>query len=242
MADDSRLSTSSPNKSIEELTPDKASKLSPEEAKTYYTWSNFFGALMSPDALGRTYVAVQSVVNEERDCKKCDEWKEWLFSNSPIIRFLSSEISKIGPPLDPSHVRCRRCGVTQSGGFDSNYGILLCANTFRTRGKLEDTLAHEMVHAWDHSRFKVDQNNMRHQACTEIRAATLSGECRFYREFWQRGQYKVSEGFQDCVRRRAELSLRARPQIKDEQMAKNAVNEVWDSCFTDTRPFDEIYR
>jgi inner membrane protease ATP23 len=24
--------------------------------------------------------------------------------------------------------------------------------------------------------------------------------------------------------------------------AAKVVNEVWDSCFTDTRPFDEIYK
>ena len=34
---------------------------------------------------------------------------------------------------------------------------------------LEDTLAHEMVHAYDHLRFKVDfVNNLRHAACAEV--------------------------------------------------------------------------
>jgi inner membrane protease ATP23 len=36
--------------------------------------------------------------------------------------------------------------------------------------------------------------------------------------------------------------MQARPQIKDEAHAKKVVNEVWESCFNDTRPFDEIYR
>ena len=47
---------------------------------------------------------------------------------------------------------------------------------------------------------------------------------------------------QNCVRRRAVQSVMSRPQCKDEAHAVQAVNEVWESCFRDTRPFDEIYR
>jgi hypothetical protein len=39
----------------------------------------------------------------------------------------------------------------------------------RDQGHLEDTMAHEMVHAYDHLRFKLDwDNNLRHAACTEV--------------------------------------------------------------------------
>jgi hypothetical protein len=43
-----------------------------------------------------------------------------------------------------------------------------------------------------------------------------------------------------CVRRRAILSVRANPACPDEAAAERAVNEVWESCFNDTRPFDEV--
>lgn len=46
--------------------------------------------------------------------------------------------------------------------------------------------------------------------------------------------------FQACVRRRAILSVRANPSCPDEATAEQAVNEVWESCFNDTRPFDEV--
>ena len=137
---------------------------------------------------------------------------------------------------------------------------MLCANEMKDQGHLEDTMAHEMVHAYDHLRFKVDwTDNLRHAACTEvlnsfvrpkpalidllqIRASSLSGECRWAREFFRRGQWKFTQQHQECVRRRAILSVRARPGCKDEAHAEKVVNEVWDSCFRDTRPFDEIYR
>jgi inner membrane protease ATP23 len=70
----------------------------------------------------------------------------------------------------------------------------------------------------------------------------LSGECRFMRHFFGEGRYKLVKQFQVCVRERATLSLKSRPQIRDEEHAKEVINSVWESCFNDTRPFDEIYR
>lgn len=105
-------------------------------------------------------------------------------------------------------------------------------------------MTHEMVHAYDYLRFKVDfeTHDLRHAACTEIRASSLSGECRFWREFWHRAQWKVTYQHQECVRRRAAISVSKRPNCKDDVEAAKVVNEVWDSCFADTRPFDEIYK
>jgi inner membrane protease ATP23 len=43
-----------------------------------------------------------------------------------------------------------------------------------------------------------------------------------------------------CARRRAVLSVMANPACKSQEEAERAVNEVWESCFKDTRPFDEV--
>ena len=101
----------------------------------------------------------------------------------------------------------------------------------------------EMVHAYDYLRFKTNLvDDLRHAACTEIRASSLSGECKFWREFWQRSQFKYAYQHQNCVRRRATISVSQRPGCKDDVQAAKVVNDVWDSCFADTRPFDEIYK
>lgn len=100
-----------------------------------------------------------------------------------------------------------------------------------------------MVHAYDFLRFNADMaTNLRHAACAEIRASSLSGECKFWREFWDRAQWKLTYQHQECVRRRATISVAMRPNCKDDVEAAKVVNEVWDSCFADTRPFDEIYK
>jgi hypothetical protein len=39
---------------------------------------------------------------------------------------------------------------------------------------------------------------------------------------------------------RAVYSVASNPVCPNEEAAKQAVNEVWDSCFNDTRPFDEV--
>ncbi len=96
------------------------------------------------------------------------------------MRFLSDKVAALNGQLDRDNIMCRRCPARlmpggavhrQSGGFDPNHGILICANEIRDRKHLEDTLAHEMVHAWDHLRFKVDwfgDMDLKHAACTEV--------------------------------------------------------------------------
>ena len=171
---------------------------------------------------------------------------------------MHQKINDLGGDLHKGNIRCMRCDETQGGGLHPGYGIMLCAERPEP---LEDTLTHgrtvldeniekhadicaEMVHAYDYLRFNVDfeTHDLRHAACTEIRASSLSGECRFWREFWHRAQWKVTYQHQECVKRRATRSVAARPNCKDDVEAAKVVNEVWDSCFADTRPFDEIYK
>jgi len=208
-------------------------------------WRNLFSLITGSmsDEGKEQYRVARDIRNEASDCQRCEDQRDYLLKYSPIIRFLSDNIRQLGGDISSHNIFCRRCTTRKAGGFDPDYGIQICANEMRNRGHLEDTMAHEMVHAYDHLRFKLDwDDNLRHAACTEIRASSLSGECRWAREFFQRGQWKLTQQHQECVRRRAILSVRARPSCRDEVHAEKVVNEVWDSCFRDTRPFDEIYR
>ncbi|ERT00754.1 uncharacterized protein SPSK_07840 [Sporothrix schenckii 1099-18] len=194
--------------------------------------------------------------NEARDCKRCEDARDYMLKYSPIVRFMAEKTTQLGGhKLDSSNIVCARCParvtetpegelriVRQGGGFHPDYGILLCANEMRDRKHLEDNLAHELVHAYDHLRWKVDWDDLRHAACSEIRASMLSGECRWTRESITRGNWTLTQQFQRCVRMRAIQSLTARPRCKDDVHATKVVNEVWDSCFSDTRPFDDIYK
>ncbi|OKL60276.1 Mitochondrial inner membrane protease atp23 [Talaromyces atroroseus] len=216
------------------------------EGDDFYTqWRNIFAILtgrMSDEGKEQFRLA-KDIRNEAVDCKRCEDQRDYLLNYSPIIRYLSDNIRQLGGDLSSHNIYCRRCTTRKAGGFDPEYGIQICANEMRDQGHLEDTIAHEMVHAYDHLRFKLNwDSDLRHAACAEIRASSLSGECRWAREFFRRGQWKLTQQHQECVRRRAILSVRARPFCKDEAHAEKVVNEVWESCFRDTRPFDEIFR
>lgn len=74
---------------------------------------------------------------------------------------------------------------------------------------------------------------------SQIRAENLSGDCRFGREFTRRN-WHFTKQHQACVRRRAILSVAANPNCKSKDEAERVVNEVFESCWPDTRPFDEV--
>ncbi|KAH3915641.1 mitochondrial inner membrane protease ATP23 [Parastagonospora nodorum] len=230
--------------SLAAMTTDQPKKIDP----VYYNWSSTFSILLSRMTgsrdvpLEEKYFTEMDALKADTICQRCDSNRDYLLQYSPIVRFLKDEVEKLGGDLNKDNILCRMCTNSQSGGFSLDHGILLCANKFRNRGHQEDTMAHEMVHAWDHLKFKVENDNLRHQACLEIRASTLSGECRFSREFFTKNQWSVTEQLQRCVRRRATLSMMARPGVRDEKHAGEIVNQVWEGCFRDTRPFDEIYR
>lgn len=145
-------------------------------------WVNYFRILsgqMTPEGQFH-YREWRYKVHEDRDCRQCEEHRDWLLRYSPVVRFLSDKVADLNGRLDASNVVCRRCPARlddkgevhrQSGGFSPDHGILLCANEVRDRKHLEDTLAHEMVHAWDHLRWKVDwmgDKDLKHAACTEV--------------------------------------------------------------------------
>ncbi|KZV83221.1 hypothetical protein EXIGLDRAFT_649894 [Exidia glandulosa HHB12029] len=172
---------------------------------------------------------------------RCEKWKKDLMHSSPRITFIRKHLALLNCPISNSNVLCAPCGPTRAGGFGPETGtLLLCQNRFADKKHMEDTIAHELIHMYDHCRFKLDWFNLRHVACTEIRAASLSGDCRASREF-MRAQVGFTKQHQSCVRRRALLSVRGHPNCPDDATAERVVSEVWESCFNDTRPFDEIY-
>ena len=140
-------------------------------------WHNFYrmaSGRMSPEGQ-KKYWHDADVRYEAVDCKRCESQRDWLLQYSPIIRFMSDNIKQLGGDLGKHNMHCRRCEVGMQGGFDAKYGIKLCANYLSTKSQLEDTMAHEMVHAYDHLRFKVDWDakDLRHVACTEVSLGML---------------------------------------------------------------------
>lgn len=184
----------------------------------------------------------------EKSCSQCEQYTNWIFRYLPTVRFMTEEIKKVDPEkaIGRNQVHCDFCpDWTKGGGFHPELGLLICHNRIKDKFVMEDVIAHELVHVYDDAKFKVDWANLKHHACSEIRASSLSGECRYGRQL-KEGAISlfgdIKKGHQACVKRRAVLSVMANPVCKDEATAKKVVDEVWDSCFNDTRPFERIYR
>ena len=121
---------------------------------------------------------------------------------------------------------------------------------------------HELVHAYDHCRGRtLDWSDCDHHACSEVRAAALSGDCSFGAEA-ARGNWGLRAQAQACARRRAALSVAMNPACgwggggggsnsssglgafggsgNNNKRAREAVDRVFEACFADTAPFDRM--
>lgn len=179
---------------------------------------------------------------------------------SPGVVFMLDQLKKVGESVsrvrfDPTklmrmlgcemtvdQISCEPCAA-QKGGFQPGQGVKICSNQVVQTGEVEKTLMHELIHAFDHCRFKVDWSDTKHHACSEVRAANLSGECGWWREYkaGNTGLTDIAKHHQDCVRRRAARSVASNPKVKSKEEAEFLVNAVFDSCFQDTRPFERMY-
>lgn len=217
--------------------PQPSGSSSSSDSSTFSRWSRRFAVITGVGVTEQERAADL----EAHQIQTCEKWKRELMNNSPAVVFMLKHLKENGCNVTPDNIVCTPCDYTRSGGFVPEAGaVALCQGRFLHKQHMEDTLVHELVHMYDHCKFKVDWNNLRHHACSEIRANSLSGDCKFTREL-RRGFVSFSKQHQTCVRRRAILSVRANPACPDDATAERAVNEVWESCFNDTRPFDEIF-
>ena len=79
-----------------------------------------------------------------------------------------------------SFFQCFDCKGNINGGFEldeKNNGaprVVLCQNHLSDQAAMDRTVAHELIHAFDQCRAKVDWKNCEHQACTEVYTRLIS--------------------------------------------------------------------
>ena len=158
---------------------------------------------------------------------------------------MRAALAALGKNVDHDLVQCAHCpdGAAAAGGYIPDKGlVVLCQQWVAKQPKeVENTLVHEMIHAYDDKRAFMNWNDLTQHACTEIRAANLSGDCTFDRELNRGNINPVRLGATGarCVRRRAQLSVAMHPGCPDNETARVAVDRAWSTCFFDRAPFDE---
>ncbi|XP_066447807.1 mitochondrial inner membrane protease ATP23 homolog [Eleutherodactylus coqui] len=173
--------------------------------------------------------------------RECRRRLRSAMETSPYAQLLLHAMKRSGCTVSRDrHFSCEDCDGSVSGGFDAETSeIVLCQNNIHSQSHMDRVVTHELIHAFDHCRAHVDWfNNVRHLACSEIRAANLSGDCALTNEI-SRFNFGLKQHHQDCVRDRALRSILAVRHISREAAAK-AVDNVFDSCFNDLEPFGRI--
>jgi inner membrane protease ATP23 len=83
--------------------------------------------------------------------------------------FMLKHLKESGCEVPKSNILCAPCDLTFAGGFNPDPGaVVLCAGQFFSQSHMEHTLVHELMHMYDHCRFKVNWSNLRHHACSEV--------------------------------------------------------------------------
>ncbi|KAG7320205.1 hypothetical protein KOW79_016058 [Hemibagrus wyckioides] len=172
---------------------------------------------------------------------KCQIMLHVAVETNPYAKVLLGALKNSGCAVyKDRHFSCEDCDGTVSGGFDATTSqIVLCQNNIHQQAHMNRVVTHELIHAFDHCRAHVDWfNNFKHLACSEIRAASLSGDCSFSNEL-ARFNFGLKKHHQECVRDRATRSILAVRKISKEDAVKT-VDEVFDSCYSDHEPFGRI--
>lgn len=118
------------------------------------------------------------------ECKACEKKRDKLIKTSPAVRFMLHHISHLKPtdeqlsstipsstPHLPVSISCQPCNSNaRVSAYHPSVGVIMCSDNIgkASMGLFEDAMTHELIHEYDFRRFKVDMNNLRHLACTEV--------------------------------------------------------------------------
>jgi inner membrane protease ATP23 len=180
--------------------------------------------------------------------QKCASFISTALRSSPRIHVLVNKLEALGCPMPATSFVCEDIfeGAKAGGAYDAGSGRVVMnprvPPAFVNQGETTRTLTHELIHAYDNCRVHLEEGNCAHLACTEVRAANLSGDCDFMVEAGRAPLQMVSGGMggaqQRCVRRRAELSLAMHPHCNTTPgQAARTVDAVWKPCYADPAPF-----
>lgn len=172
----------------------------------------------------------------------CHRQVQDCFSSNESIRRLLNSLATRGCPFDFNrHLACESDRDNLRGGFDrSTCQIVLYPENLHSSNEFCTILLHELIHAYDYCRVKIDFNNPYHLACTEIRAAALSNQCSLFNHLSSSSRpFAIKNQHEKCVRDRAQESMQLCTDLPKHKL-NEIINDVFLRCYHDTDPFDEF--
>jgi mitochondrial inner membrane protease ATP23 len=161
-----------------------------------------------------------------------------LFNTKHAQAFLKkkreAEANRGGAPPTSSLPASSPSPDTSSAASSSLLQQLLGESQQAVLHQVERNIRHELIHAFDDARGVIESSDCLHQACSEIRAARLSGDC-FVGQEMRKGRFNFFDGGQKCVRRRAVMAVERNPVCRG--FSERAVDTVMTKCYSDYEPF-----
>ena len=179
-------------------------------------------------------------VSHDPQVLKCEKNIARAIQSSPFIRLMLAGLKDAGCTVTPHrHMVCEPCSPEVSGGYDQKMNqLLICSNMCLTPQKVEEILAHELVHLYDFCTSNLDLTRNDHLACTEVRAANLT-HCKS--QFYDTVTRLQWTSHTDCVKRKAANSVRVIKRISQSE-ALSIVENVFTKCYRDLEPVGRITR
>ncbi|GAB6032180.1 hypothetical protein CHUAL_010828 [Chamberlinius hualienensis] len=175
---------------------------------------------------------------------KCERKVYNCIQKSPLVKLMLSALKSSGCEVDIGrHITCESCEIPVTGGYDPEYNqIVICHNTVKTEGLLQGVLTHELIHMFDFCRADIDFKNLKHLACTEIRAANLT-HCSFITAALEghASPFNIAGRHAECVKDKAVKSMVAVRKISAVE-ARAIVDSVFDKCYNDLEPIGRRVR
>ena len=152
------------------------------------------------------------------------------------VNILMNALSAMNAPVDLVAMQCPQDAQFKAGFSPKHNKVWMCGNLIHNPFQYRRLLAHELIHAFDFARARIDTGNLQHIACSEVRAYTLSGECDLWTKFWEYAAddwlgTKMFSRKQRCVKEGALRSMGGSAE------ASTAIEEVFPRCFRDHWPF-----
>jgi len=153
------------------------------------------------------------------------------------VKTLLNALSAMKTPVDMVCVRCPADARHRAGYSPKHNRVWICANRFWNPFEFRRVLTHELIHAFDFARAKIDPSSTVHIACTEIRAWNMAGECDLWTKWFSFLGEDMVNRKQRCVRDGATASLLDSECCPDPYTARAALDEAWGPCWADYWPF-----
>ena len=196
------------------------------------------GASSSDVTISKSDVS-QSKEKQNALVVQCEKNIARAIQSSPFIRLMLAGLNEAGCKVTPHrHLVCEPdCSPEVSGGYDQKTNqVVICSNICLTPHKVEEILAHELVHLYDFCTINLDLTKSDHLACTEIRAANLA-HCK--NQFYDAISRQQLTSHTACVKHKAASSVRVIKGIPQAEALK-IVENVFTKCYQDLEPVGRV--